>query len=186
MHHGDVVDDFRLLALDRADRPTAYLSFVQALASVHRVDHEAIGLSTFGLVAGLLLLDPLTSLLSVDRELVLLGVVGLWVSMNYDVVTAVYRIEQRPQAYVAYSLLNIAVTVALSLLFVVVLDLGGAGIMLIVSVAGALWAASGYVSAFTDAANTIYEVEEGRPFWKLKPFQLLVTLLLIWWWVLTA
>jgi membrane protein len=56
---------------------------------------------------------------------------------------------------------------------------GGAGIMLIVSVAGALWAASGYVSAFTDAANTIYEVEEGRPFWKLKPIQLLITLVLI-------
>src|SRR5215211_9514302 len=56
---------------------------------------------------------------------------------------------------------------------------GGAGIMLIVSVAGALWAASGYVSAFTDAANTIYEVEEGRPFWKLKPLQLLVTFVLI-------
>jgi len=56
---------------------------------------------------------------------------------------------------------------------------GGAGIMLIVSVAGALWAASGYVSAFTDAANTIYEVEEGRPFWKLKPIQLLITLALI-------
>jgi membrane protein len=56
---------------------------------------------------------------------------------------------------------------------------GGAGIMLLVSVAGALWAASGYVSAFTDAANTIYEVEEGRPFWKRKPIQLLITLLLI-------
>ncbi|HET8949406.1 MAG TPA: YihY/virulence factor BrkB family protein [Solirubrobacteraceae bacterium] len=56
---------------------------------------------------------------------------------------------------------------------------GGAGLMLIVSVAGALWAASGYVSAFTDAANTIYEVEEGRPFWKLKPIQLLLTLVLI-------
>jgi membrane protein len=56
---------------------------------------------------------------------------------------------------------------------------GGAGIMLVVSVAGALWAASGYVSAFTDAANTIYEVEEGRPFWKLKPIQLLITLALI-------
>jgi membrane protein len=35
------------------------------------------------------------------------------------------------------------------------------------------------VSAFTDAANTIYEVEEGRPFWKLKPIQLLITLVLI-------
>jgi membrane protein len=56
---------------------------------------------------------------------------------------------------------------------------GGAGIMLIVSIAGALWAASGYVSAFTDAANTIYEVDEGRPFWKLKPIQLLITLVLI-------
>jgi membrane protein len=56
---------------------------------------------------------------------------------------------------------------------------GGAGIVLIVSVAGALWAASGYVSAFADASNTIYEVEEGRPFWKLKPLQLLVTLVLI-------
>src|ERR687898_289644 len=55
---------------------------------------------------------------------------------------------------------------------------GGAGIMLIVSVAGALWAASGYVSAFTDAANTIYEVEEGRPFWKLKPIQLALALVL--------
>ena len=55
---------------------------------------------------------------------------------------------------------------------------GGAGIMLVVSVLAALWAASGYVSAFTDAANTIYEVDEGRPFWKLKPIQLLVTLVL--------
>jgi membrane protein len=56
---------------------------------------------------------------------------------------------------------------------------GGAGIVLVVSIAGALWAASGYVSAFADASNTIYEVEEGRPFWKLKPLQLLVTFVLI-------
>src|SRR3954465_2402410 len=56
---------------------------------------------------------------------------------------------------------------------------GGAGIVLVVSIAGALWAASGYVSAFTDASTTIYEVEEGRPFWKLKPIQLAVTFVLI-------
>jgi membrane protein len=56
---------------------------------------------------------------------------------------------------------------------------GTAGIMLIVGVIGALWAASGYVSAFADASNTIYEVEEGRPFWKLKPLQLAVTFVLI-------
>jgi len=56
---------------------------------------------------------------------------------------------------------------------------GTAGIMFIVGVATALWAASGYVSAFSDACNSIYEVEEGRPFWKLKPLQLLVTFVLI-------
>jgi membrane protein len=56
---------------------------------------------------------------------------------------------------------------------------GAAGIMAIVGVAAALWSASGYVGAFTAASNTIYEVEEGRPFWKLKPLQLLVTLVCI-------
>jgi len=56
---------------------------------------------------------------------------------------------------------------------------GTAGIMVIVGVVSALWAASGYVSAFADASNSIYDVEEGRPFWKLKPFQLLVTFVVI-------
>jgi membrane protein len=56
---------------------------------------------------------------------------------------------------------------------------GTAGIMFVVGIVAALWAASGYVSAFADACNTIYEVDEGRPFWKLKPFQLLVTFVII-------
>jgi len=56
---------------------------------------------------------------------------------------------------------------------------GTAGVMFVVGVLSALWAASGYVSAFADASNSIYEVEEGRPFWKLKPLQLAVTFVLI-------
>jgi membrane protein len=56
---------------------------------------------------------------------------------------------------------------------------GTAGIMFVVGVVSALWAASGYVSAFADACNSIYEVDEGRPFWKLKPLQLLVTFVII-------
>jgi membrane protein len=47
--------------------------------------------------------------------------------------------------------------------------------MAVVGVLSALWSASGYVGAFTEASNTIYEVEEGRPFYKLKPLQLLIT-----------
>jgi len=56
---------------------------------------------------------------------------------------------------------------------------GTAGIMFVVGIVAAVWAASGYVSAFADACNTIYEVDEGRPFWKLKPLQLLVTFVII-------
>jgi membrane protein len=42
-----------------------------------------------------------------------------------------------------------------------------------------LWSASGYVSAFGRAMNAIYEIDEGRPFWKLRPVTLLVTLVAI-------
>jgi len=54
-----------------------------------------------------------------------------------------------------------------------------AGIALVLGLAGALWSASGYVGAFGRAANAIYEVEEGRPFYKLRPLQLLVTLVCV-------
>jgi len=52
-----------------------------------------------------------------------------------------------------------------------------AGFALIVGVLGALWSASGYIGAFGRAMNRIYEVEEGRPVWKLRPIQLLLTLI---------
>jgi membrane protein len=56
---------------------------------------------------------------------------------------------------------------------------GTAGILLIVGIASALWTASGYVGAFMRASNVIYEVEEGRSFFKLRPLQMLVTLVLV-------
>jgi membrane protein len=52
---------------------------------------------------------------------------------------------------------------------------GTAGVMAFVAIALALWSASGYIGAFMRAANSIYEVGEGRPFWKLRPVQLAVT-----------
>ncbi|MBE7189460.1 YihY/virulence factor BrkB family protein [Jatrophihabitans endophyticus] len=56
---------------------------------------------------------------------------------------------------------------------------GAAGIAAIVGLLLALWSASGYVAAFTRAANSIYEVDEGRPIWKTAPVRLLVTLALV-------
>jgi membrane protein len=54
-----------------------------------------------------------------------------------------------------------------------------AGIMGIVGIAVALWSASSYVGAFMRASNVIYETPEGRPIWKLRPLQLLVTLIML-------
>src|SRR3954468_9686511 len=56
---------------------------------------------------------------------------------------------------------------------------GTAGFALIVSTLVALWSASGYLGAFIRASNVIYETREGRPFWKLRPLQLLLTLVLV-------
>jgi membrane protein len=57
----------------------------------------------------------------------------------------------------------------------VVRDSGGAGALLGVGLLGAIWSASGYIGAFFKAANSIYDVQEGRPFAKLKPLQLALT-----------
>jgi membrane protein len=61
----------------------------------------------------------------------------------------------------------------------VVRNKGGAGALLGFGLVGAVWAASGYVGAFMRASNAIYEVEEGRPFWKLRPLQIGVTVLMV-------
>jgi membrane protein len=54
-----------------------------------------------------------------------------------------------------------------------------AGIALVVGLIVALWSASGYVGAFMRASNVIYETPEGRPIWKLRPLQIVVTLVLV-------
>jgi membrane protein len=54
-----------------------------------------------------------------------------------------------------------------------------AGILFVVGLAAALWSASGYVGAFMRASNIIYETPEGRPIWRLRPLQLLVTLVIV-------
>jgi membrane protein len=54
-----------------------------------------------------------------------------------------------------------------------------AGLAFIVGLALALNSASGYIAAFTRASNSIYDVEEGRPIWKLKPQQIGIVLVLL-------
>ncbi|HEX6712995.1 MAG TPA: YihY/virulence factor BrkB family protein [Thermoleophilaceae bacterium] len=54
-----------------------------------------------------------------------------------------------------------------------------AGIAFVIGLAIALWSASGYVGAFIRASNAIYETGEGRPFYKLRPLQMGITLVML-------
>jgi membrane protein len=56
---------------------------------------------------------------------------------------------------------------------------GAAGVAFVIGLGLALWSASGYIGAFMRASNAIYEVREGRPFWKLRPLQVGITLLMV-------
>jgi membrane protein len=61
----------------------------------------------------------------------------------------------------------------------IVSDQRAAGVAFVLGLTVALWSASGYVGAFIRASNVIYETPEGRPFWKLRPLQLAVTLAMV-------
>ncbi|GAA1740815.1 YihY/virulence factor BrkB family protein [Nonomuraea sp. AD125B] len=54
---------------------------------------------------------------------------------------------------------------------------GAASAVAIVGLVVALWSASGYIAAFIRAGNTIYDIDEGRPFWKTTPLRIGLTLL---------
>jgi membrane protein len=55
----------------------------------------------------------------------------------------------------------------------------GAGLLAIVSIAIAIWSASGYIAAFIRASNAVYDMPEGRPIWKLVPLRLVMTVVLV-------
>ncbi len=55
----------------------------------------------------------------------------------------------------------------------------GAGFALVLGIGTSLFSASGYVGAFGRALNRVYQVDEGRPVWKLRPQQVLITLALV-------
>jgi membrane protein len=56
---------------------------------------------------------------------------------------------------------------------------GGAGVVALLSLAAAIWSASGYVGAFMRATNAIYDIEEGRPIYKILPIRIGITVITV-------
>ncbi|MCP9485820.1 MAG: lipopolysaccharide biosynthesis protein [Gaiellaceae bacterium MAG52_C11] len=86
--------------------------------------------ATAGLAAGLLLAEPLADLLLLDdANLVRAAFVGIWAQMNYEQLTALFRVEERSGLFVVASLANIAITIATTLVLVVGYDQGALGVI---------------------------------------------------------
>jgi O-antigen/teichoic acid export membrane protein len=89
-------------------------------------------MATAGLVVGVALAPSISDLLfgsSDDWELVAASFVNLWVNMNYEQLTSLFRLEERSTAFVSASLANIVLTVAATLVLVVPLDQGPLGVI---------------------------------------------------------
>lgn len=87
--------------------------------------------ATAGLVAGLVLAPEIADALRLggDADLVRAAAVGLWAQMNYEQLTSLFRVEERSVAFVVASLANVFVTVAATVLLVVVFDEGPLGVI---------------------------------------------------------
>jgi O-antigen/teichoic acid export membrane protein len=89
-------------------------------------------MATIGLVIGVFFAARISDVLfnTTDQTgLVRAAFVLLWAQMNYEQITALFRVEERSVAFVAASLVNLAVTVGATVLFVVVLDWGATGVI---------------------------------------------------------
>jgi O-antigen/teichoic acid export membrane protein len=91
-----------------------------------------LGAATIALIVGLALADPIShAIFGTDHytNLVRAAFVGLWASMNYDQVMALFRVEERSVSYSVASLANVLLTVGVTVLLVVVLDKGPVGVL---------------------------------------------------------
>src|SRR5438093_5990339 len=88
--------------------------------------------STAVLIAGVALAQPISWILFHTRShdgLVIAAFIGLWAALNYEQMTSLFRVEQRPTAYGTATLANVAITIAATILLVVVFDKGPLGVL---------------------------------------------------------
>jgi O-antigen/teichoic acid export membrane protein len=91
-----------------------------------------MGTATAALVVGVVFAGPISHALFGSTEhtnLVRAAFVGLWASMNYEQLTALFRVEERSVSYAIASLANVLLTIGATILLVVVFDKGPIGVL---------------------------------------------------------
>jgi O-antigen/teichoic acid export membrane protein len=91
-----------------------------------------MGGGTLGLTLLLVFAEPVSTLLfgtAGAADLVRASGVALWATVNYEQLTALFRVEERSVAFVSASLANVFLTIGLTLLLVVVLEKGPLGVI---------------------------------------------------------
>ncbi len=88
--------------------------------------------ATAGLAVLLALAGPVSTLLFGDdgaASLVAASAVALWATVNYEQLTALFRVEERSVAFVCASLANVLLTIVTTLVLVVALEQGPLGVI---------------------------------------------------------
>src|SRR4029079_3177128 len=78
--------------------------------------------ATFGLAAGWVAAQPIADALSLGRDqpwLVRAAFVGLWAQLNYEQLTSLFRVEERPVLFSVATIANLLITVGATILLVV-------------------------------------------------------------------
>ncbi len=91
-----------------------------------------MGSATLGLAILVLLAAPISELLfgTASAENLVRGAgVALWATVNYEQLTALFRVEERSVAFVCASLANVFLTIAITLALVVAMDQGPIGVI---------------------------------------------------------
>jgi O-antigen/teichoic acid export membrane protein len=81
-----------------------------------------MGSATLGLAAGWIAAEPIAQALSLGHGqawLVRAAFVGLWAQLNYEQLTSLFRVEERPVLFTAATIANLLVTVGATVLLVV-------------------------------------------------------------------
>jgi O-antigen/teichoic acid export membrane protein len=88
--------------------------------------------STATLIAGVVFAEPISWVLfgtTSHGGLVIAAFIGLWAAMNYEQMTSLFRVEQRSGAYVVATMTNVGITIAATVLLVVVFEQGPVGVL---------------------------------------------------------